>query len=359
MKARAAVHLGANAGLAVRELDLEEPRPDEVLIKTAACGVCHTDIWVRQNYPNPMVLGHEASGIVERAGSDAGNFTAGDHVVTAYNWCGECEACREGRTWECYRFSENFDGLRPDGSAPFSLDGEPVVPLMREGGFSSFMVCHKNSVVKVDPSLDLRVLAPLGCGVMTGAGSVLNHLKPKPGHPIAVFGTGCVGLSAIMAARIAGCDPIIAVDRVPSRLELAAELGAAHCIDSEKVDIEKMIKNICGGVDYAFDTSGSSRLLEAMRKTLNPNASACGVGIGGSIALNARERHDGKTWATTDTGFSVPYLFIPKLIDYYKAGKFPFEKMLRFYRFEEIEEAFAASRECVAIKPVVLMDSER
>jgi aryl-alcohol dehydrogenase len=226
---------------------------------------------------------------------------------------------------------------------------------MREGGFAAKMVCHKNSVIKVDPSLDLRLLGPLGCGIMTGAGSVLNYLKPKPGYPIAVFGTGCVGLSAIMAAHIAGCDPIIAVDRIPSRLELAAELGATHAIDG-KADIAKSIKSICGGVDYAFDTSGSSRLLIAMGKVLSPGAFACGVGIGGTLALSERERREGKSWVTTDTGFSVPPLFIPKLLEYYKAGRFPLEKMLHFYRFGEINEAFEANRACTVIKPVVLME---
>jgi aryl-alcohol dehydrogenase len=356
MKVQAAVHFGKDTELVIQELDLEEPRSDEVLIKTVACGVCHTDIWVQQNYANAMVLGHEASGVVERIGSGVKALAPGDHVVTAYNWCGECKACRQGRTWECDYFDDNFDGLRPDGTTPFSLNGEPVIPLMREGGFAAKMVCHQNSVIKVNPSLDLRSLGPLGCGIMTGAGSVLNYLKPKPGRPIAVFGTGCVGLSAIMAARIAGCDPIIAVDRVPSRLELAVELGATYRIDGEKTDIAEIIKSTCGGVDYAFDTSGSSRLLDAMRKVLNPGALACGVGIGGSLALNARERREGKTWVTTNTGFSVPPLFIPKILEYYKAGQFPFEKMLRFYRFAEINEAFAANRACTAVKPVVLIE---
>jgi aryl-alcohol dehydrogenase len=247
MKVTAAVHLRKCTELAIQELDLEVPRPDEVLIKTVACGVCHTDIWVQENYTNAMVLGHEASGVVERAGSDVKILAAGDHVVTAYNWCGECEACRQGRTWECDYFDDNFDGLRPDGTTPFSLNGEPVVPLMREGGFASKMVCHQNSVIKVDSSLDLRLLGPLGCGIMTGAGSILNYLNPQPGRPIAVFGTGCVGLSAIMAARIVGCDPIIAVDRVLPRLELAVELGATHRIDGEKADIAKIIKSTCVG----------------------------------------------------------------------------------------------------------------
>jgi aryl-alcohol dehydrogenase len=303
-----------------------------------------------------MVLGHEVSGVVEQVGSNVGVLAVGDHVVTAYNWCGECKSCRQGRTWECDFFDDNFEGLRPDGTTPLSLNGKPVTPLMREGGFAAKMVCHQNSVIKVDPSLDLRFLGPLGCGIMTGAGSVFNYLNPKSGRPIAVFGTGCVGLSAIMAARIAGCDPIIAIDRVPFRLDLATELGATHHIDGEKTDTAKAIKNICGGVDYAFDTSGSSRLLGAMRTVLNPGASACGVGIGGTLVLNERERGEGKSWATTNTGFSVPPLFIPQLLEYYKAGQFPFEKMLHFYRFDEINEALAASRVCAAVKPVVLME---
>jgi aryl-alcohol dehydrogenase len=227
---------------------------------------------------------------------------------------------------------------------------------MREGGFAAKMVCHKNSVVKIDPALDMRLLGPVGCGIMTGAGSVLNYLKPEAGRPIAVFGTGCVGLSAILAARIAGCDPIIAVDRGPSRLNLAVELGATHRIDGEKADIVKAIRSACGGVDYAFDTSGSSRLLGAMRHVLNPGAFACGVGIGGTLMLNERERQEGKSWMTTNTGFSFPPLFIPKLLEYYKSGQFPFDKMLRFYRFDEINEAFEASRSCAAVKPVVLME---
>ena len=139
-------------------------------------------------------------------------------------------------------------------------------------------------------------------------------------------------------------------------MKLAAELGATHCIDEAKRDIEKSIKNICGKVDYAFDTSGSSQLLEALRKVLNSGASACGVGIGGYLVLNERERREGKSWKITDTGFSAPPIFIPRLLEYHRAGIFPFEKMLRFYRFDEIIEAFEASRSCRVIKPVVLLE---
>jgi aryl-alcohol dehydrogenase len=159
-----------------------------------------------------------------------------------------------------------------------------------------------------------------------------------------------------MAARVAGCCPVIAVDRVSARLRLAGELGATHCVDSEREPVARTITGICGGLDYAFDTTGDARMLAALRKALNAGASACGVGIGGALALSAAERRDGKTWATPDAGFSVPQVFIPRLIGYYRDGAFPFDRMLRFYPFADIGKAFRASLAHTAIKPVVLMD---
>jgi aryl-alcohol dehydrogenase len=357
MKIKAAVQTPATRDMVIREADLAEPRDDEVLVKIAACGVCHTDLWARQNMGRgPMILGHEVSGIIQKTGKAVRHLEAGDHVVLAYTYCGVCDSCKDDRTYECDHFSDNFNGWREDGTSPLSIAGQPLAPLMRLGGFAAYTVCHKNGVTKVDAGLDLRILGPLGCGIMTGAGSVFNYLKPEPGKPIAVFGTGCVGLSALMAAKIADCNPIIAVDRIQSRLEMAEELGATHGISGGKKDIAGIIKKICGGLDYAFDTSGNALLLEGMRKVLNPGAAACGVGIGGSLVLNAAERRQGKSWETTNAGFSVPQKFIPQLIKWYQKGKFPFDTMIRFFPFDDINEAFAAARTGEVIKPVVILE---
>jgi aryl-alcohol dehydrogenase len=357
MKIKAAVLVKANAEFTFTELDLAEPRAHEVRVKIKACGICHTDIFMRKSTGScPYVLGHEISGVVEKTGRNVSRLKPGDHVALAYTSCGTCAACKAGRNWECVHFSDNFSGCREDGTTPLSLNGKPVVPLMREGGFAEYTVCHENAVTKLDKKLDLRVLAPLGCGIMTGAGSVFNYLKPEKGKAIGVFGAGPVGLSAIMAAKIAGCDPIIAVDRLPSRLKMAAALGASHCIDSGKRRIGETITAVSGGLDYAFDTSGNGVLLEALGKALNAGAKACGVGIGGELALSAAEIRDGKSWESTDAGFAVPQVFIPRLVSLYKKGLFPFDRMIRFYPFSRINEAFRASEAGTVIKPVLLME---
>jgi aryl-alcohol dehydrogenase len=357
MKIKAAVLSGPGKKLAITELDLAEPRDQEVLVKISACGVCHTDLWV-QDYSRhyPIVLGHETSGIIEKTGKGVTGLQPGDPVVLSYTYCGECEACRSGRTYECEHLYDFFEGLRLDGTSPRSLRGKPVAALIGQGGFAAYTVCHKNTVVKVDGGFDLQLLGPLGCGVLTGAGSVLNCLKPAKKKAIAIGGVGCVGLSALMAAKRSGCSPIIAIDRIPGRLEMAKELGATHCINGDETDISAEIKKFCGGVDYAFDTSGNRRLLDALRIRLNPGASACGVGIGGSMNLSRKEKEQGKTWEDTTAGWSVPQKLIPRLLAWHKAGKFPFDRMIKVFPFDEINEAFEANRSGSVIKPVVVID---
>lgn len=213
----------------MRELDLEDPRDDEVLVKVTACGICHTDIVMRGG---ASLLGHETSGTVVKTGKKVRGFKPGDRVIATYTHCGVCSACKDNRTYQCEHFHRFFDGERPDGSTPFSLNGTPVFPLMRQGGFSTYTVCHKNALTGVVTALDLKSLAPVGCGVMTGAGSVMNYLKPAKGKPLAVFGTGAVGLSAVLAARVCGCAPIIAVDKIAARLDMAHEFGATCCLNT-------------------------------------------------------------------------------------------------------------------------------
>jgi aryl-alcohol dehydrogenase len=205
--------------------------------------------------------------------------------------------------------------------------------------------------------LDLKSLAPVGCGVMTGAGSVMNCLKPDKGKPLAVFGTGAVGLSAVLAAGICGCNPVIAVDKNPARLNMAREFGATYCINTGEVEgIAAAIGNICGGIDYGFDTSGNHTLLGHLRLALNKGGKACGVGIGGSISFSSKERGEGKTWKTPDAGWSVPQKFIPRLLDLQKKGKFPFERMIHFYPFNQINQAFRDAEEGRTVKPVLVME---
>jgi aryl-alcohol dehydrogenase len=346
--------LESDSGMFImEELDLEDPRDDEVLVKVAACGVCHTDMVMRGGH---YLLGHETSGTVVKIGKKVRRFKPGDWLIVAYTYCGECSACKDDRTYECDNIHHFFSGERLDVSTPFSLNGKQVYPLMRQGGFSTFTVCHEKALTRAITTLDLKSLAPIGCGVMTGAGSVMNYLKPEKGKPLAVFGTGAVGLSAVLAARGCGCDPIIAVDKISARLNMACEFGATYCINTCEVeDIEASIRDICGGIDYGFDTSGNRTLLENLRLALNKDGKACGVGIGGSVNFNSKEHGEGKTWGCPDTGWSVPQKFIPRLLALQEAGGFPFEKMIHFYPFDQINQAFKDAEEGKIIKPVLVM----
>lgn len=358
MKITAAVLPDDTAAFTSRELDLDPPRPDEVLVKVSGCGVCHTDLFMRPSSSGvSMVLGHETSGVVLQTGSAVSHVQPGDKVVQHYTYCGKCPPCTKGRTWECVHFSTFFGGLREDGTTPLSYKGRAVAPLLRQGGFATHTVCHENGVTRVDATTDISLMGPLGCGVMTGAGSVMHFLTPEKGRALAVFGVGCVGLSAIMAAKMAGCAPLIAVDRLPLRLEMARNLGATHCLDSGKEpNLAAAIHEISGGLDYAFDTSGARKLLDVLQTTLKPGARACGVGIGGSVQLTMEQRQQGISWESTDAGWALPQRFIPELLQHHKTGRFPWDKLVQRYPFEAINEAFAAHEQGTAIKPVLVLE---
>jgi aryl-alcohol dehydrogenase len=302
-------------------------------------------------------LGHETSGTVVKTGKKARNFRPGDWVIVTYTSCGVCNACKDNRPYQCEHIHRFFGGERLDGSTPFSLNGAPVFPLMRQGGFSTYTVCHKNALTGAVTALDIKSLAPVGCGVMTGAGSVMNYLKPAEGKSLAVFGTGAVGLSAILAAKVCGCAPIIAVDKIPARLSMAREFGATCCLNTDETkNVAATIKDICGGIDYGFDTSGNHTLLNHLRLALNRGGKACGVGIGGSISFSRKELEENKSWGSPDTGWSVPQKFIPQLLTLQEKGAFPFEKMIRFYPFNQINQAFKDVEEGKVIKSVLVLE---
>lgn len=339
----------------MKELELRTAEPDELCVAIAACGICHTDLTM-MSPGSMMVYGHEVSGIVETVGKNVAGFQPGDHVVLSYPYCGVCEPCRAGRPYECVHFDALFAGERLAGSQPLTLNGQQVQAFFGQGGFATHTLVHKSSAVKVTKAIDLKLLAPLGCGIQTGAGSVLNFLKPRPGEPLAVFGTGSVGLTAVMAAHICGCEPIIAVDVLDGRLELAKQLGATHILNPGCTNnMEQSILDISGGIQYAFDTTGGRRLMKTAVKCMRTGGKGCGVSAAGKPFLDRADIESGKSWDELIQGCSIPKLFIPQLIDLYEKGQFPFDKLLTYFTFEHINEAISRMEKADVIKPVLIM----
>lgn len=367
MKVTAAVVPAAGADLVIRELELDDVRPNEVRVRLVATGVCHTDAIIRdQVYPTPLpaVLGHEGAGIVESVGSAVTSVQPGDHVVLSANSCGTCKQCLRGDLAYCEDlFRRNFGGSRPDGTTSLH-DGDEAVASMFFGqsSFSSYANVAERSVVKVDPDVDLTLLGPLGCGIQTGAGAVLNELRPAPGSSFAVFGTGAVGAAALMGAVVAGCTTIIAIDIINERLELALALGATHTINSRSEDVAERIKAITGGegVNFALDTTGIPAVLRAAAEGLAIRGTVALVGAakpGTDVAFEiGASLTKGWTFKTIIEGSSVPQIFIPALVRLWKQGKFPFDRLTKLYDFKDINSAFADSENGMTIKPIVVFN---
>jgi aryl-alcohol dehydrogenase len=362
---RAAVAREPRADLVIESLELDELRPNEVLVRMVASGVCHTDAIVRdQVYPTPLpaVLGHEGAGIVERVGESVRTVVPGDHVLLAAAYCGQCDRCRAGQMAYCENlFAADFAGRRADGSTAFSKDGEAISShFFGQSSFSSYSNVVEESVVKIDSDIPLEIVAPLGCGIQTGAGTVLNELKAGLNSTLVVLGTGAVGSGAIMAGRVAGCSKVIAVDIHESRLELARELGATHTINTRDVDLTAEIMRITGdrGADFVVDTTARPELLRqaadalGLRGTLAlVGAAAPGTEVTFEIGLSLVK---GWTFKTVVQGSSVPQVFIPQLIELWREGRFPIEKLMKNYSLEDINQGFADSASGVTIKPVVV-----
>lgn len=339
--------------LNIESLELEGPRDDEVLVRIVASGVCHTDIDFCDTWnaaDGPAVLGHEGAGVVEQVGRRVKGVSPGDHVVLSYQSCGHCFQSRSGHPTDCERFYEaNFGFQRLDGSNAMHRSGV-LGHFFGQSWFASHALATKRNLVKVPEDLPLEVLAPLGCGLQTGAGTVINSLKVPKGASIAVFGTGAVGLAAVMAARIVGAKPIIGVDIRPKRLELATELGATHVIDNRREDVAAGITDITGkGLDYVLEITGSRKMHRLAIDVLGP---------GGTVALLTRGTGtnalpEGRKTIGIIQGDAVPQRFIPKLIALYRAGRFPFDRLERFYNFSEINKAIADAKSGEIMKPVL------
>lgn len=347
-------------GFHIGPLELDTPRADEVLVRIRAVGVCHTDLAVAHgHFPMrlPMVLGHEGSGVIEAVGAEVRNLKVGDPVVLSYSTCGACPKCEGDIAVYCEHFGQmNFGGRRPDGSETIWDTNGPVSGrFFGQSSFASHALVRAHDVVKAPSDAPLEMLGPLGCGFQTGAGTVLNVLKPAPDATLAVTGTGAVGLAAIMAAKALGCRRIIAVDRVESRLALARELGATETIDTSAGDLQAAFKAL-GGLDYVVETTGAPAIIEAAVSTLRqPGVCALhGAGANTKLEFDVHWLLGGRTVIGVREGHADPQTFIPRMIDLWREGKFPIERLIRYYPFAEIETALADAEAGRTIKPVLV-----
>jgi len=358
----AAVSRDAARPPTVETLDIEEPRAGEILVRIVASGICHTDINVheRDRSPKPIVLGHEGAGIVERVGPGVMRFVPGDRVILSVNYCGECPSCRQNAHSYCYEcLPRNFGGRRPDGSTPLAQNGAPInARFFGQSSFATYSLADERSAVKVPDDMPLEIMGPLACGVITGAGSVINSLAMRPGQSIAIFGTGAVGLSAVMAAKIVGATRIIAVDVVPARLQLALELGATDAINAGDNNPAQVIRERTRyGVDFSFNTTRFPEVFTQALECLAPRGTAGFVGA----PLNPwtpdlfQILSGGRTVRGILGGDASPGLFIPLLMEYYRQGRLPFDRLIRFYPFRDIAQAFADCEHGTTVKAVLRM----
>jgi len=361
MKIQAAVSREGAPFPQIETLDIEDPRPGEILVRIVASGICHTDIGVNgRPGPRPFVLGHEGAGVVERVGSGVTELGVGDHVVLSVNFCGQCPSCKRNAHSYCYEvLPRNFGGLRPDGSSPLSKDGQRVFArFFGQSSFAQYSLADARCAIKVPSDVPLEILAPLGCGVQTGAGAIIHSLQVGAGDSVAIFGAGSVGLSAVMAARLVGAERIIAVDLLPSRLAMAKELGATDTIDASNTDVPKAIRDLTRyGVARSFNTANVPSSYTQSLECLAPR------GVAGFVAPpNGQFVPDmfhllsgGRALRGILGGDTTPSLFIPMLIDYYRQGRFPFDRLIKYYPFDQVAQAFEDSRAGHTIKPVLRM----
>jgi aryl-alcohol dehydrogenase len=363
MKVAAAVLRSGHGPFSVEQLDLEAPRAGEVLVRMVATGMCHTDLLSRELPPEffagPQVYGHEGSGVVEALGDDVDDLAVGDHVVLSFNSCGTCKACRQHRLPYCFNFSlHNMSGGRPDGTKAFTDEaGEQVGShFFGQSSFASHSVVARTSVVKVSTEHDLVKLGPLGCGIQTGAGAIFNTLAVEAGSTVVISGAGALGLSAVMAARIAGADQIIAVDRHASRLELATRYGATATFNGDVTALTGTIQQLTGGgADYAFDTTGNAAVVRATVSALNNIGTQALAGVGfGDLPLDFLSMISGRTVTGVMEGDSTPSEFIPRLAQLNADGVFPFDELVTTYSLDQVNEAEAASADGSVIKPVLI-----
>jgi aryl-alcohol dehydrogenase len=364
--ATAAILEEVDAPLQLHEVQIDAPRENEVLVRMRGVGICHTDVSAAHGVipiPLPAVLGHEGAGVVEAVGPGVDSLAVGDHVALSFDHCGECSQCTGGHPAYCELFGPlNYFGERMDGSVTMRRGDEEVHGnWFGQSSFATHAIASVHNAVKLPSDLPIELLGPLGCGFQTGAGSVLNVLGAKAGEGIIVFGLGAVGLGAVMAAKAVECDPIIAVDLNPQRLAIATELGASDTINPEETDdlLWRVQELAAPGLRYSFDAVGASSVIRQALESLRSPGHCVTVGFQGlehEITIDQGHLLLGRRLSGVIEGDADPQAFIPRLIELYRDGKFPFERLVRTFPFEQINEAIAAAEAGSVVKPILVFE---
>lgn len=368
MKIKAAVVREKGAALKFEEVDLAEPKGNEILVRNVASGICATDEGARTGelpIPFPAVLGHEGAGVVVKVGDLVKEFKPGDHVGFSYAFCNHCPACHAGHHTHCENYLQiNFGGTATDGTTRLSQNGEDVAMLFGQSSLATYSVIAETQAVKIDPDVDLGLVAPIGCGIQTGAGTVMNTFKPRVSDSIAIYGMGAVGMSALLGAKVLNVGTIIAIGGNAKSLEMAKELGATHTINRKEVDdVIAAVKEITGGkgTNFTIDTSGYGPMIDiAIKATAWQGKVAClgatgeleNFNVGGEVLMNMR------TIMGVNEGDSVAKIYIPELIDLYKQGLFPLDKIITFYDFDDLQQAMDDAFSGKVIKAVVRISDQ-
>jgi aryl-alcohol dehydrogenase len=365
---QAAVIDAPGAPFAVQDVQLDDPRPTEILVRMAAVGICHTDLTIAAGhipFPLPGVLGHEGAGVVEAVGSAVTRVAPGDHVVLTFTSCGHCPSCRTAHPAYCTTWIPQnlIGGKRPDGTSAISRGGEPLgARFFGQSSFARHAIVDERSTVKVDPDIPLELLAPLGCSIQTGTGAIWNTLRPEPGSSVAVLGVGMVGMAAIMAASLSAVGTIVAIGRRPEQLELAAKFGATHTINTTETDFAPALREITGGagVDNVVEAIGNADLLKASIEALAPRGSVAIVGAppyGVEVSLDVHRLLPGRRILGVCEGDSDPERLLPLLAGMVRSGRLPISSLVREYDFAEIQTAADDFAHGQVTKAVLRFDS--
>ena len=347
---KAAVFHGAHQPLTIENVEIDAPMAREVIVKTMASGVCHSDLhFVDGLYPMapPTILGHEAAGIVESVGSQVTQFKPGDHVICCLSvFCGSCDRCISGESFLC-RSPEVRRG--PQDNPKYTWNGHPVAQFANLSTYAEKMLVHENAIVKIRDDVPFDVAALIGCGVTTGVGAAMNTAAVKPGSTVAVFGAGGVGLACIQGARIAGARQIIAVDIHESKLATAKELGATHIVDGSTGDAVEKIKQLApGGVDYSFECIGLKKAAEQAFDAIREGGTATVVGmipVGQKIELEGSVFLRGKKIQGCTMGSNHFRVHMPQYVDLYLQGRLKLDEMVtKTGALEDVNEAFRAMK---------------